>query len=362
MLAASEQETRLGLASELADIEMRQRAIVQWNSTIRNLLGNFDEEHDALQQIAEEDERNLRILETVMTNFGMRVEPKEFTKAFTELVSQRIGASNAPLVEKLGAYVLAKQNQALCGYLVHKVAQVCKPDVKAALGPFEGVQTSMEKQVAQISDLMEKAAVKLISGSEPDTGVTGRIRDAAATVAGAVVNTFGKPADEMDVLNVLRMDHTKAKTLFQEIEKSTLTEEKNDLFYQLRVDLLSHSEAEEQTVYRHFQQFDEMKDRFDQAWSEHEEIRTALDIISNLDASSRAFEDRVKDLRAIVQDHVDKEEDEIFKLIRSRTDDDLRIRMAQDFITRKSQIQQHISPHIITSPMSSPGASPTATF
>ncbi|WP_141731670.1 hemerythrin domain-containing protein [Oligoflexus tunisiensis] len=358
MLAVSEQETRLGLASELADIEMRQRAIVQWNSSIRRLLANFDEARDTLEQIAEEDEKNLRMLETVMTNFGMRVEPKEFTKGFTELVSQRIGAANAPFVEKLGAYALVKQNQAMCGYLVHKVAQVCKPDVKAALGPFEGVQTSMEKQVAQISSLMEKTAVKMISGEEPATGVTGRIRDAAATVAGAVINTFGKSGDEMDILNILRMDHAKAKTLFQEIEQSNTAVEKNDLFYQLRVDLLSHSEAEEQTVYRHFQQFDEMKDRFDQAWSEHEEIRTALDIINNLDASSRAFEDRVKDLRAIVQDHVDKEEDEIFKLIRSKTDDDLRIRMSQDFISRKSQIQQHISPHIITSPMSSPGTSP----
>jgi hemerythrin superfamily protein len=355
MKSLSEQEKRLNLAGELADIEWRQRAIVQWNSRLRSLLPNMKDGRETLEKIAEEDEKNLRMLETVMTSFGVRVEPKAFTKGFTDLVSQRMADNSAPAVEKLGAYALVKQNQAMCSTLAHKIAQVCKLDVKEALGLFAGVETSMVKQVGQISELMEKASVILMTGEEPVGGVTGRLRDAAVSVAGAVINTVGKPADEMNVLNVLKMDHLKVRTLFKEIEKAVAPLDKNDLFYQLRLDLLSHSEAEEQCVYRYCQQFRDVKELFDESWSEHDEMRSILDVISNVEAGTQVFQDRIKDLQTIVQAHVDKEEDEIFKVIRSKVDDVELVRMAQDFISRKAHIQRALSPHIVSGAVSPSG-------
>ncbi|HYX31465.1 MAG TPA: hemerythrin domain-containing protein [Oligoflexus sp.] len=362
MVTVTEQEKRLGIASELADIEMRQRAIVQWNSTIRSLIHNFKDERETLETIADEDEKNLRMIETVMTNFGMRVEPKEFTKGFVRLASQRIDDSGAPVVEKLGVYALTKQNQAMCGFLVHKAGQLSMVDVKAALALFEGIQTSMEKQVGQMTGIMEKVAVQLISGEEPASGVTGRLRDMAATVAGAVINAVGKPADEMNVLNVLRMDHVKVKTLFREIKSATTAVDKNDLFYQVRLDLLSHAEAEEETVYQTFQQYEDLKAEFDTSWSEHEQIRTILDVISNVEASSQLFEERMKDLRAIVEEHVEREEDEIFKMIEAKSNEDDLKQLARDFLTRKAQIQEQLSPHITSGSVSgsSPEMSPPA--
>lgn len=346
MKSLSEQEKRLGLASELADIEWRQRAIVQWNSTLRSLLPNIKGGDEIMKNIAEEDERNLRMLETVMTSFGVRVEPKVFAKGLIDLASQRIMDDSAPLVEKLGAYALAKQNQAMCCTLAHKIAQVSKLDVKEAVGLFAGVESSMVKQVGQISDLVEKASVLLMTGELPPSGVTGTLRDAAVSVAGAVINTIGKTGDEMSVLNILRMDHLKVRTLFNEIEKAPTPVDKNDLFYQLRLDLLSHSEAEEQSVYRYCQHFRDVKELFDESWSEHDEMRSIIDIISNVDAGTQMFMDRMKDLQTIVQKHVEKEEDEIFKVIRSKVDEAELVRMAQDFITRKAHIQRALSPHI----------------
>jgi hemerythrin superfamily protein len=348
MKSLSEQNKRLGLASELADIEWRQRAIVQWNSTLRGLLPNIKGGEEIMKKIAEEDERNLRLLETVMSSFGVRVEPKVFTKGFTDLVSQRMADPGAPVVEKLGAYALVKQNQATCCNLAHKIAQVSKLDVKEAMGLFAGVESSMGKQVAQVSELVEKANVILMTGELPRGGVSGTVRDAVVSVAGAVIHTVGKPGDEMSVLNILRMDHLKVRTLFNEIEKAAAPLDKNDLFYQLRLDLLSHSEAEEQVVYRRCQQFTEVKELFDESWSEHDEMRSIMDILSNADAGSQMFMDRMKDLQSIVQKHVDKEEDEIFRVIRSKVSEDELVRMAQDFITRKAHLQRALSPHIVS--------------
>ncbi|HYX33446.1 MAG TPA: hypothetical protein VE954_10060 [Oligoflexus sp.] len=111
---------------------------------------------------------------------------------------------------------------------------------KEALAPFSAVQVTMEKHVRQVEALVEKIGTLFIMGEAPVIGASGRLRHTAAALAGTELNKVGKPADEMSVLNVLRVDHRKAQTLFQEIEQADDPLSRHDLFYQLRVDLLSH--------------------------------------------------------------------------------------------------------------------------
>ncbi len=340
----SEQEKRMGMGSELADIEMRQRAIVQLNPKIGALLDG--EPREEWSNLVVEDEKNLRLIETTMTNFGVRVEPKPFTRDLTQLVENKFQDADASLLEKMGAYSLLKQAQVMCGHIVHKSVQLAKPDVKEALGMFEGVQASMAKQMGQISGIMEKVGTERIMGEEPASGMVNRLRDAAAAVAGAVMSKTAKPADEMSVLNVLRMDHAKAKTLVQEISKSTDPLDKNDLFYQLKLDLSAHSEAEEQTVYAHYRAYPDIAMRFQESWSEHDELRTVLDMISNLDPASELFRTRMGDLRELLNQHVDKEEDELFKLMQAKSDEAELQQLAANFIKLKGEIQERLSPHV----------------
>ena len=93
---------------------------------LRGLLHTIKKGETILKKIAEELARNLRLLETVMTNFGVRVDPKVFTKGFTDLISQRIADQGTPLVERPGAYTLVKHNQAVRCTLAHKIVQLAK--------------------------------------------------------------------------------------------------------------------------------------------------------------------------------------------------------------------------------------------
>lgn len=360
MNPTSEQEKRLALGSELADIMTRQEALVKWNPLVGALLVD-EEAREEWGSIVVEDEKNLRMMGTVLTNFGVRVGPKDFTRSLTQLVDAKIHDPSASILEKLGAYSLVKQAQVMCGHLVHKSTQIAQPDVKEALGMFAAVQSANAKQVGEIAKLVERIGVEMIMGEEPASGVAARLRDAAATVAGAVMNRAAKPADEMSVLNVLRMDHMKAKTLVQEIMKSTDPLDKNDLFYQLKMDLTAHSEAEEDTVYKHYMNYSDIAARFQQADNEHEELRAMLDAIANLDPASEQFRLRMGELKQLLNRHVDEEEDELFRLMKAKSDEQELNRLAQDFTQLKSQIQERISPRIVDRSIDStaPGAQPS---
>lgn len=346
MHPTSEQDKRLALGSELADIATRQAAVVNWNPILGALLSD-EKAREEWGSFLVEDEKNLRMMETLQNNFGVRVEPKDFTRRLTELVDQKIRDPQASLLEKLGAYSLVKQAQILCGHLVHKSTQLAQTDVKEALGMFEGVQAAAVKQMAEINKLVESIGVEMIMGEAPATGVTARIRDAAATVAGAVLSKTAKPADEMSILNVLRMDHMKAKTLVQEIMKANDPLDKNDLFYQLKMDLTSHSEAEEETVYKHYMNYSDISARFQEADDEHEELRRLLEGIANLDPASEQFRLRMGELKQLLNHHIDEEEHELFRLMKEKSDEQELNRLSQDFSQLKAQIQERLSPRVI---------------
>lgn len=341
-MEVSERERREMLASELADILYRQQAIVQCNEILN--LTSSETQDEFLQAMVEEDEKNLRMIETVINSFGLRVAPKEMSKVMAGLLTSSVQNADFTPLEMMGLYILVKQNQMMCCHLVHKSAQVSAPDIKVALAPFAGVYASFSKHVAQLTVMMEKFGVEFITGEKPASGLFGRLRDAMATAAGAVLSKAGKPGDEMNVMTVLTMEHRKVDALFGEIEASGDFERALDLFTQLKADLTAHSIAEEDTVYAFFKQFADARENFEQAHDEHLKLRSLLDEISYL-ANKRdedPFYEKVDDLRSVVRHHVNEEESKIFSLIRVHSDEATQIRLCQDFLAEKREIQLNV--------------------
>src|SRR5688500_16135917 len=122
MLEMSEQSKRESLASELADIFYRQQAIVDSNKVISSFYS--DDEIPLFESMMREDEKNLRMIDTVLNNFGLRVQPRSCTRRFTEMSLSLITDPTSLALEKLDAYSLLKQNQAMGGHLVHKATHL----------------------------------------------------------------------------------------------------------------------------------------------------------------------------------------------------------------------------------------------
>jgi len=339
-MQVSEQDRREGIASELADIFYRQQAIIRCNE----LLGfNASKNSDMnFQAMSEEDEKTLRMIESVINSHGVRVEPKIAAVAMADMVLETLADDAVTPLEQLGLYTLLKQNQMLCSHLVHKSAQVSPADIKLAIGPFEGIYATFTKQVGQLVVMTETFGVEWITGDKPASGIAGRVRDAFATVAGAVMSKVAKPTEDMNVMTVLTVEHRKVDALFKEIEGASDLAKAQDLFKQLKADLTAHSIAEEDVVYNAFKRFDDSKDAMEDAQKEHEELREILDDATYLLADEEQFYEKVEELKDLVKHHVDEEEGKIFDLIKRHSTEDQQVAYSKAFLDAKREIQLNL--------------------
>lgn len=346
----TEQEKREAVGIELADVLYRQQMISKCNHILR-----FNDEEAVtsdFRKMSVEDEKNLRMIESAVLNFGLRLEPKGSTVTISEALFEVVHDSTALPLEKLSAYVLLKQNQVLCCHIIHKSTQMSKPDIKTALAPFEGIYAAFAKQLDNLNAHLEQTAVEWITGESPMSGIMGRIRDVAGAAIGSVMNKTAKSSDEMSVLDVLRLDHRKVEALFKEIHSASEKQEAVAIFNQLKADLTAHSEAEEETVYRRFLQHPDMKRHLDDAWREHVKIRAMLDGLTLCRNDHKLFLHQLNDLQKLVDHHVSEEEGEVFDHIKKRADESELILLSQDFLRAKQFVQEIISHNGIDSPVS----------
>lgn len=335
MLEMSEHSKREALAAELADVFLRQSAIVEANRALETC---FD--RDLFASMATEDEKCMRLIDTVISNFGLRVEAKPFTQKFGQLCLETIQNELASDLEKFSAYKLLKYDQVSSGHLIHKATQLAQMDIKEAVGMFEGVQAIFSRQSQTLTEWLEKRTVQKVMGDDPAGGFIGMARDVAASTFGKMLSQVGKPAEEMSVLNLLRLDHHKVMTLFKEIAAATQQEEAIDLFTQLKSDLMAHAEAEELSVYKYFQRFVDLREALEDSWSEHEDMRELLEAVSQQASEPELFKQRISELQELVKSHVDEEEGEVFKLFHQKASGEDLVRLAGDFSQVKKMIQE----------------------
>lgn len=346
----TEQEKREAVGIELADIVYRQHMILRCNEALH--FTEADAVTDDFRHLALEDEKIFRLIETALGSFGLRMEPKSGTLTMTEALCEVIeDASSLPL-EKLSAYVLLKQSQVLGCHLVHKSGQLSKPDIKTALAPFEGIHASLSRQLTDLNSHLEQTGVEWITGESPSSGLLGRIRDAAGAAIGSVRGKVAKPGDEMNILELLKLDHRKVEMLFKEIKATSDRQDAYGLFNQLKADLTAHSEAEEETVYRPFLKYIDMKAQLDDAWREHVKIRAMLDELTHNRHDRKLFLLQLNHLQKLVDHHVKEEEGQVFDHIRRHAEESELIRLSQDFLAAKQFVQEALSANGINSPVS----------
>jgi hemerythrin superfamily protein len=122
----------------------------------------------------------------------------------------------------------------------------------------------------------------------------------------------------MDVYKLLKEDHQKVKTLFQELEDTTerALKTREHLFANLKMELTVHSEAEEKFFYPRIVEPEETHEIALEAIEEHGVVKTLL---TELDTDAKNTEEwtaKLKVLRENVEHHVEEEEGELFKQAR----------------------------------------------
>ncbi|MBE9184552.1 hemerythrin domain-containing protein [Microcoleus sp. LEGE 07076] len=339
MVATLEDTKRQAIAMKLADMKALQNLLIANEQLFINSC-NDSELCDRFRDMLEDDRKNLGVLETTIVQYGIQTEPRETTTKMIEEVQKLMEGSELTMFEKVGQHELLKHQQTMAGMLIHKAAQVVGADIEAAITPLNTVNFENRAHQEQLKGVLEILGVRELTGKDPDQGVWARVQDAVAAMSGIIGGAVTRTKDEMNITEIITMDHRKVDTLFMEIEKTEEPQKLQEFFGQLYKDLSVHAEAEEQIVYPAVRSY---YTDTQELYNEQAEMKQMLAKIKAMSPSSSDFKAQIKQLKTAVQDHVKQEESDMFSQIRSNLSEAQMEQMATQFKAAKSTLQQEMA-------------------
>jgi hemerythrin superfamily protein len=145
---------------------------------------------------------------------------------------------------------------------------------------------------------------------------------------------------ETDIIDLISMDHQRAKTLIGNIQNSHRAADVQSLFDQLHQALTIHLAAKEAVVYpamQSFHQEDAQELRDDQ-----EEIESMLSELKSMEPLSDEFSMMLRELRSVIGEHSRQEESTLFASIRKNLSASQRQDLAQQFKNSKQTLQRQM--------------------
>lgn len=331
---------RAAIAEKLADMRAVQNLLIANEQKFIQECNN-DDIRDRLRSMLEDDQKNLGVLETAITQYGIQSQPSKATEQVIQQAEQMMQNSDLTFYMKVAQHELLKHAQAMSGIVIHKAAQKVGADVEAAISPLNTVNFENRAHQEQLKGVLEILGVLELTGMEADQGLWARVQDAVAALSGVAGSVITQNSDksDMNIQDVIRMDHQKANTLFMEIQQSNDPQKIQEYFGQLYKDLNVHAQAEEQVVYPAVRSFyNDVQELYD----EQAEMKVLLDEIKALSPADSQFKAKVKQLQDIVMDHVRQEESTMFAAIRNNCNDQQREQLATQFKEAKKQLQMQM--------------------
>ncbi|MBV8887135.1 MAG: hemerythrin domain-containing protein [Chroococcidiopsidaceae cyanobacterium CP_BM_RX_35] len=340
MVTTLDDTKRSAIAVKLANVKAIQNLLI---SSEQNLLQESTDQdiNSRLRDMLGDDQKNLGVLDTVIVQYGVKGEPKETTKQLVEMTQKLMSGSELTLYEKFAQLELLKHGQVMAGIVIHKAAQQVGADVEAAITPLNTINFENRAHQEQLKGVLEILGTRELTGKDADQGIWARVQDAMAALTGVVGSAVTQTSDkkDMNIQDVLRMDHTKVNTLFMELNGTDDPQKIQEYFGQIYKDLTAHSLAEEEVVYPAIRPYyEETQDLYD----EQGEIKAMLEEIKAINPSSPEFKNKANQLKDVVMHHVSQEENDVFAKVRANFNDEQSEQLATKFKSAKSKIQEEM--------------------
>jgi hemerythrin superfamily protein len=330
---------RQAIGQKLADMKAIQENLIANEEKLMSSCTDSDV-RKRLQNMLEDDRKNIGVLETVMVEYGVPAQPHDSTQKMVEQAQAMMESSDFSLFEKAAQHELLKHAQVASGLVIHKCAQVVGADVQEALSPLNTINFENRAHQEQLKGILEVLGTRELTGQEPEQGLWGRVQDALSALSGVVGSGITRTKDDVNIIELLQTEHRKVDTLFKEIENSDNPQKVQEYFGQLYKDLVAHSKAEEEVVYpvaRNY--YDDTQELYD----EQAEMRRLLDEIKSLSPGTSDFNQRIQTLKSMVQEHVDDEEDDMLPKMRRKLSEEQMEELATQFKDAKSRCQQEMA-------------------
>ncbi len=335
---------RLAIGERLADLRAFQNLIISNEQKLIDACP-YSDIRERLQNILSDDQKNLGMIETVIVQYGIQVEPSAATKIFIPQFEQMMSGSEFTFYQKLIHHELMKHGQAMSGLTIHKAAQKVGADIEVAIAPLNTVSFEGRAHQEQLKGMLEQAGVREMTGEDADQGLWARVQDGIAALSGVAGSVITQNTDkqDMNIQSLIWLDHAKVNTIFTEIGATKEPQKLQEYFGQLYKDLLAHAQAEEEIVYPQIRSF-YGDDKTQELYSEQALWRQMLDEIKSIDPEKTdEFRSKIKQLMDSVGDHIRQEEFTMFPAIDFNCSDRQKEQMATQFKAAKSKIQQEMA-------------------
>ncbi|MBD3885776.1 hemerythrin domain-containing protein [Phormidium tenue FACHB-886] len=327
---------RTAIAMQLAEMKSLQNLLILNEQMLMNALDD-DNIRQRLQDMLEQDQKNLGILDTVMIQYGIQGEPKESVEQNLKDIQNLMEGSELTLSEKVLQHELLKHQQTMTGLIVYKAAQIVGADAESAIAPLHTINFENRAHQEQLKGMLEILGVRELTGQDPDQGVWARTEDAIAALTGVVGSVVTRTDDEMSIRDLLLMDHSKSDILFAEILGSSDPQKIQEYFGQLYQDVRVHGLAEEQVLYPAVRPY---YDRMQEIFEQTDHVIEMLDEMKLLDPTASNFKSEIERLRLAVREHIDQEESDIFPRFQNDLSHEQQKQLATDFKAAKSKLQE----------------------
>ena len=158
--------------------------------------------------------------------------------------------------------------------------------------------------------------------------VAGAAVGLAANVGRKLFVQFGAGGMSGDWFDALKAEHETTLLIFDKIEatRDDQTSVRSHLFAKLKYALTKHAHQEEAVIYPALRQANSTHDA-DALNAEHGYVKTYLYELETLPKDSPDWLARVRDFRAMIQEHMRMEEDEVFPAFRNQLSEDQNARL-----------------------------------
>lgn len=344
MVTTLDDTKRMMIGERLADLKAFQNLIISNEQKLIEVCP-YGDVRERLQNMLEDDQKNLGIIDTVIVQYGVQAEPSAATQIFIPQFEQMMSGDEFTFYQKLIHHELMKHGQAMSGIMIHKAAQVVGADIEVAIGPLNTVNFEGRAHQEQLKGMLEQVGVREMTGQDAEQGLWARVQDAIAAfsgVAGSVI-TQNSDKQDMNIQTLIRLDHNKVNTIFTEIGATKDPQKLQEYFGQLYKDILAHAQAEEEVVYPNVRSF-YGEENTQELYSEQAQMKQMLDEIKAIDPSSvDQFRSKIKDLMDVLGDHIRQEESTLFAAIDNNCSSEQKEQMATQFKAAKSKVQQEMA-------------------
>jgi hypothetical protein len=141
----------------------------------------------------------------------------------------------------------------------------------------------------------------------------------------------------MEIYDVILEEHAKARRMLEELcgVDEAESERRIALFADLKSELMIHQHVEEAVLYDRLKEIQKTRPDALEAINEHHIVDTLLEELDEMTKDNDRWTAKLGVLRELVEHHMEEEEGEFFDHAKAVVDDDLAVRMAEEFRRKK---------------------------